>query len=472
MPFARFRKPTASIAAVVALISLLAFAAPSRAEAPIAAPAARSEAMPSVDLAKLFDAVVDTIDRKFVSEKILKDIDWQARAKAVRPAVLAAATTAEAVDSINQLLAELKTSHTDLATPDDYRYYFTLDALLGTAETKDLVAEKFWGVSGPYYPGIGAFTTSMDGRHFVDAVLEGSPADTAGLKFGDEILSVDGKPFTPIAAFRGKMDTTVDVEVRRSRNAEPQTHRVAVIPIMPSSAFSAATRASARVIERSGRRIGYVHVWQVRDPRSFAAALASIDPFFPTGKAQGDARRLDALIVDMRGRVGGSIGAASQMLDMLGTAEKPYWGQRRSLDRAGKDAGSSGDQTISRSTDPLQPFRGQTVMLIDERTRSAGEIMAHGFMRSRFGPLIGTPTAGAVTSGTLYAMPGGLVLYTAVVSHEFDGKPLEGTGVTPDIRVERPLPYAAGADPVLEAAITHLTKGGTPQWMNGYGVGR
>jgi carboxyl-terminal processing protease len=469
---ARFQKLTASIAAVVALISFLAVAPISRAEVPAVATHTEANAGEKVDLAKLFDNVVDTINQKFVNEKSLKEVDWQVRAKAVRPSVLAAASTAEAVDRINQLLAELKTSHTDLATPDDYRYYFTLDALLGTPETKDLIAEKFWGVSGPYYPGIGVFATKLEGRHFIDAVLEGSPADAAGLKFGDEILSVDGLPFTPIAAFRGKMGTTVDIEIRRTRTAEPQTYRVPVIPIMPSAAFSAATRASARTVERNGRRIGYIHLWQVRDPRSFGAALASIDPFFPTGKAKQGDRPLDALIVDMRGRVGGTIGAASQMLDMLGTAEKPYWGQRRSLDRTGRDAGSSGDQRIPRSSDPLQPFRGQTVLLIDDRTRSAGEIMAHGFKRSRFGPLIGTTTAGAVTSGTLFTMPGGLVLYTGVVSHEFDGKPLEGVGVAPDIRVERPLPYAAGADPVLDAAVTHLTKGGVPHWMNGYGVSR
>ena len=125
MPLAGIRRPTASIAAVIAFISLLALAPSSRAETSIAAPVARSEASASVDLAKLFDAVVDTIDRRFVNEQILKELDWQARAKAVRASVLAAATTAEAVDRINQLLAELKTSHTDLATPDDYRYYFT-----------------------------------------------------------------------------------------------------------------------------------------------------------------------------------------------------------------------------------------------------------------------------------------------------------------------------------------------------------
>ena len=35
---------------------------------------------------------------------------------------------------------------------------------------------------------------------------------------------------------------------------------------------------------------------------------------------------------------------------------------------------------------------------------------------------------------------------------------LEGVGVTPDHRQERPLPYAAGADPVLDAAVDILTQ--------------
>jgi carboxyl-terminal processing protease len=59
-------------------------------------------------------------------------------------------------------------------------------------------------------------------------------------------------------------------------------------------------------------------------------------------------------------------------------------------------------------------------------------------------------------------MPGGLMLYVAAASLEFDGQRLEGTGVTPDNRIERPLPYAAGADPVLDAAVEHLAKAGAP----------
>ena len=55
------------------------------------------------------------------------------------------------------------------------------------------------------YAGIGIFSVRIDGRDFVDAVLEGSPADRAGLKVGDEILSVDAALYHPIRSFRGKI---------------------------------------------------------------------------------------------------------------------------------------------------------------------------------------------------------------------------------------------------------------------------
>jgi carboxyl-terminal processing protease len=53
-------------------------------------------------------------------------------------------------------------------------------------------------------------------------------------------------------------------------------------------------------------------------------------------------------------------------------------------------------------------------------------------------------------------MPGGNLLYVAVSGLEVDGEVLEGLGVAPDIEVTRPLPYARGADPVLEKAIAIL----------------
>ena len=455
---------------VIALACSLAFAPVSYAEAPAAA-ASEARAVADVDLAKLFDAVVDTIDRNFVDSELLKTLDWQARAREVRPSVISARTVDEAVGLIRKLLSELKTSHTELTTLDEFRYYIILDVFSEHATVAALIAERFWG-SGPYFPGTGAFTTKVDGRDFVDGVLEGSPADKAGLKFGDEILSVDGKPYSPIAAFRGKIGAIAELEVRRTRDGEIQRYRVPVIPVTPSAAFSAATKASARVIEKGGRRIGYIHVWAMNSARAFRAALASIDPNLtasPSNARSGDlGKPLDALIVDMRGRVGGNTIAAGQVLDALGTAQKPHWGQLRRTVR--KDAVRP-SYTMSREP-ATQPFRGHSAILIDHQTRSAGEILAHGYKRSLMGLVMGTQTAGAVTGSLAYAMPGGFLLLVASDLLEFDGKSLEGVGVAPDRRIERPLPYAAGADPVLDAAIDHLARGGLPHPMNGYGFTR
>lgn len=437
---------------VVALTVASCGASPSQAETSLATPAAQQPSGVTVDLPKLFDAVVETIDRQFVDPQLLKTRDWQARAKAVRSSVLSAPTTKDAVERINGLLAELDTSHTGLYAPDDHRYYITLEVLSGAPGTRDLIFERFWG-AGPYFPGVGIFTTEVGGRHFIDGVLEGSPADKAGLRFGDEVLSVDGRPYSQIAPFRGKLGHTVDLEFRRVRDGQPQTRAVAVIPIVPSVAFSDATRASARVIERDGRRIGYIRVWAITESRSFRTALAALNPENGEG-----AKPLDALIVDLRGRVGGSIGTADRLLDMLGTAPKPYWGPLRFIDRSGKHTDPQGEPSRSQ----VKAFQGRSVMLIDHQTRSAGEIVAHGYKRSGFGKVFGTPTAGAVTSGAPFAMPGGFMLYVAHSSLEFDGRRLEGVGVTPDRHIERPLPYAAGADPVLDAAVEHLIETAPP----------
>jgi len=425
-----------------------------------------------VDLAQLFDAVVDTVNKRFFDQAALNRNNWRERAQALRPLVLDSPSIGDAVGQINQLLAELGASHTALYTPNDYEYYILLDVIgaglniFGNSTMRDLIHRRFWG-SGPYYPGIGVFTDSVDGQNFVDGVLEGSPAEKAGLKFGDEILSVDGRPYHPIEAFRDKIGATAELMVRRTASAAPDRITVTVIPIRPVQTFSDATEASARTIERNGSRIGYVHVWALAESISFANALREFDPItiaakrlcastfgscgpIPIiGEVLGITNELpkpvDSLIVDLRGRVGGDIGVAGQLLQQLDGGS--YWGSWRS---------GNNFETAQRASQRAS-FRGRSGLLIDAHTRSAAEIMAYGYKRSAFGPLFGTRTAGAVLSGALHPMPGDMVLYLAVAGHEIDGHHLEGTGVTPDYHVERPLRYAKGADPVLEAAADLLS---------------
>src|SRR4051794_23568505 len=59
----------------------------------------------SVDLAKLHDTVVETVEKRFFDVARLKQLDWRARADTARPAVLSAPSLEEAVRRINSLLA-------------------------------------------------------------------------------------------------------------------------------------------------------------------------------------------------------------------------------------------------------------------------------------------------------------------------------------------------------------------------------
>ena len=389
-----------AFATLVLLLACCCVGFPSAAGAQERAPAlhpASSWNDQGIDLAKLFDAVVETVEQKFVDAALLRQIDWQARARAARPSVLSAISIDDAIRQINALLSELNTSHTRLYTPDEYDYYAVLDVVGASGkEAADLMSRRFWG-AGPYYPGIGAFTREIDGRHFVDGLLEGSPAERAGLKYGDEILSVDGMPYSPVAVFRGRIGTMADLAIRRRPEADPQHLAVSVVPIRPTTAFSAATGASARVIERNGRRVGYVHVWASSESNSFRNAVAELQQGNPLKDPRSVPRPLDFLVVDMRGRVGGNFAVAGQFLDILDTTPKPYWGESRFIGRSG------GPRSVNASPQ-YPPFRGRSALLTDQHTRSAAEIMAYGYKRGDFGTVVGTRTAGAVSSGALFVM--------------------------------------------------------------------
>jgi carboxyl-terminal processing protease len=433
-------------AGILALVGLLLPAAALPQEAPSALPN-HSAAETNKGFAALFDAVVERTSKSFWDKDLLARSGWERRAAEVRQSVVDAPTHAEAARRINSLLGELKTSHTGLLTADDVDYYILLDVFSGASRVRDFVAQRFWG-GGVRYAGVGFFSVNMHGRDFIDAVLEGSPAERAGLKVGDELLSVDAEPYHPIRSFRGKEGQRARIQFRRSAEALPQELEVEVVSIQPLQGFRDATAASARVIERDGRRIGYVHVWASVGERSAEALKDALDSL--KGKdedgEQHEHRRdektsapLDGVIIDMRGKIGGTGQNAGRYLDVI----DPRGPLMRSRNKDSKERTRSA-------------LRGRTAVLIDHHTRSTAELFVHAYKRERQGPLIGTRTAGAVSAAAAYVMPGGDLLYLAVTGLEIDGEILEGPGVAPDVVAPRPLPYANGADPALDAAIAYF----------------
>ena len=97
-------------------------------------------------------------------------------------------------------------------------------------------------------------------------------------------------------------------------------------------------------------------------------------------------------------------------------------------------------------------------MLIDGGSRSGKEMLAYAFKKHKVGLLIGERTAGAVLGGTARPLSDGSLLFVAVTDVRIDGEKLEGVGVSPDIEIDRKLPYSAGKDPQLRAALEALAK--------------
>ena len=73
--------------------------------------------------------------------------------------------------------------------------------------------------------------------------------------------------------------------------------------------------------------------------------------------------------------------------------------------------------------------------------------------------VVGARTAGALLAGRGFLLRDGSLLVLAVADVRVEGERLEGRGVVPDLAVPFRLPYAAGHDPQLEAALAELAHG-------------
>jgi carboxyl-terminal processing protease len=383
----------------------------------------------TVATTEVFDQVWQTVKNKFY-DPALHGVDWDAVKGRYRPLVAVAVSEAERAAIFNRMLHELGASHTAYLTANEPAYYDLLDIFAGGLR---LDLKRLFSDGEVAYTGIGIFTQEITGKTFVRGVLDGLPADQAGLRQGDEIVAVDGKPYAPIGSFVDRRGRPVTLAIRRVLDGPVLD--VSVVPerIRPNQAFLRAMAASARVIEQGAKKIGYIHVWSYAG-RQFQALL---ERELHSGKLK-DA---DALIWDLRDGWGG---AQVEYLDMF-NGRGPLVDL---IDRAGKQS--------------LENVKWQkpVAMLINGGTRSGKEILAYGFKKYGFGEVIGTRTTGAVLAARAFLMADDSLLELAVGDVRVDGERLEGTGVAPTIEVPFRLEYAHGWDPQLQRAVSILSTQG------------
>lgn len=403
---------------------------------------------PTVGIAapSLFEQVWQTVNDNFYDPNF-NGVDWKSMRQQYQAQAQNASSREAKAAVINQMLSQLKTSHTRLYIPEEPAYYELLGIFQPRLPEFQTQLQPFFPDGTITYSGIGIYTKTINNKVYIRAMLEGSPAAEAGLKIGDQLLSADGQPFHPIRSFADKVGQTVQLVIQRAPSPDSQQ----TVEVRPKQ-FDAVTmflevqRNSIEIIKQQNRDIGYVHVWSYANEQGQQQLENEL--------LYGRLKDVDALILDLRGGWGGT----------PATVLNFYTGRGPSI--------TSIVPRQDMQTTTHSHWYKPVVMVVNEDSRSAKEILAFGFQQYKIGTVVGSKTVGAVVAGQPFLMSDGSVLYVAVADVLVDGTRLEGVGVTPDVIVPFSLEYAAGNDPqkqrAIEIAVTNASKTNAPDegWSN------
>lgn len=369
---------------------------------------------------KTFEKAWSLVDRFFYDDAH-HGVDWKAIRDEYRPKAEAAEDSAEGRAVIQKMLAELRASHCSVLDGEVYRGMM--------AELNDKKVATFGFVLEETEPA----------HYFVRAMFEGGPAEETGLRTGDRVLAIDGvaigdSPRLVDAGFdpglpgpklffvRVGEEKALALQIESKRNASARrTLRLEAREMNGVDAM----RNSARSVEVDGVKVGIIHMWYCS--RGVVETLRDA--------LKGELADCDALVLDVRGR-----GGYADVVDGVIGLFKGIPERKRSFMRSARAA---------------QPpvWDRPIVVLTDERSRSAKEILAYRVRSEDVGLLVGRKTEGAVLGAMFYPLPDGSYLELAGQAVPVGNVSLEGVGVAPDLEVQSTLPYSFGKDPILTSGI-------------------
>lgn len=313
--------------------------------------------------------------------------------------------------AIDGLLATLDDPHTRYLPPDAEAA--ARDAMEGEME------------------GIGVLVEEVDGRVTVVSPFEGSPAEQAGLEAGDVLLEADGVTLTGMGLdaaarlIRGPAGTEVRLLVER----EGETFEVSVT----RDVFEVPSVRGEMLAEG----VAYVRLSSFAN-RTAEELEETLDELL--------AQQPRGLILDLRGNPGGGLESAVDVADVFLDEGVVL------VERFG-----TGREKVYRSDDGGVAEETPMVVLIDEGSASASEVLA-GALRDRGrATLIGATSYGKGTVQTWHALSnGGGVRITVARWLTPDGVWVNEDGLQPEEIVALPAEGEPFEDTQLEAAIDYF----------------
>ena len=226
------------------------------------------------------------------------------------------------------------------------------------------------------FGGIGVTIEQRDSSVLITDVLQGYQADKKGLRCGDKILEIDGinisgfKPDKIRKMVRGDVGTTVRFKIER--NSEPMDFLLVREEInlknIPYYGF----------IGNDADGIGYIKL-----DRFTNTADNEMENAIKTLKSK---QNLTGLVIDLRGNGGGLLEEAIGILNKLVN--------KNSLLLITKGKNSDKDEKIFSKSEPILPESIPLIILINNQTASASEIVAGAVQDLDRGLIIGSRSFG------------------------------------------------------------------------------
>jgi len=297
-------------------------------------------------------------------------------------------------------------------------------------------AQAFERALSGTYSGIGATLEKKGKKLIVTGVIDDSPAKEAGLKAGDQIVTVDGRPTAgdelqaTVGRIKGPVGTQVKLGVRRAAAGPVET----VTLTRRTLPFPETT---TRLLHKGGKAIGYI------DLVAFANGVGD-DVRKDIDKLR--ARGAQAFIFDLRYNGGGYLDEAVNVTsDFL---EKGVVVSAYGLHYPRRTYKANGDAATG------QPL----VVLVNGYTASASEITAGALQDHDRATIVGTQTFGKGLVQNTYTMPEGALLKMTVATYFTpDGRNINHKGITPNVKAPD-LPKTK-TDETLDRAIQSIVDG-------------
>ncbi len=289
--------------------------------------------------------------------------------------------------------------------------------------------------TGPY-GGIGAYVRMQEGRVVVSP-MPNSPAERAGLEDGDVVLEANGQPLSDrgleevVSMVRGEAGTRLSLLVERQGEPEPLELQVVRGDIEVLS------------VDRSllPGAIGYVIIARFSESTGdeLLTALEELSRY-----------EMLAVILELRNNVGDSVEAAQAVVSQFLPEGLVMY-----------EVGSDGRRTDWRvneggiATDDLP-----MVVLVNERTGSAAEVVAGALQDAGRAQVLGAGTLGRGSANEFEELSDGSALYLPV-THWYtpSGRLIQGQGIAPDIEVGIvPEDRVSGVDSQLLEAYNYLNR--------------